>query len=310
MKSKGFSFPDDLHVIADPKRAEQVSSVPGAKAALSFTAGSVWPYKMVTHLLHRRIEADAHLHTNTPVQRIFKNEAEGRWTVKTNRGNILASKLIVASNAYTAALFPEFEEKIIPVKGVVCRISVPKATATRAPHLNNTYALRFNPEHFDYLISRSDGSIVVGGADRCAVEKQVYWYGNTDDSQLIPETEQYFTGYMKRIFNGWEDSKAHITNIWSGIMGWSSDSMPFVGNLPGKPGIFATAGFTGHGMPRILGCSRALAELVQSDGDTADLHTKNGVPMPYLSTEARLKDKTNNIFSYVRKRASNLTSRL
>ncbi|KAJ9622183.1 hypothetical protein H2204_011615 [Knufia peltigerae] len=310
MKSKGFSFPDDLHVITDPKRAEQISGVRGAKAALSFTAGSVWPYKMVTHLLRRSIEEGVNLQTTTPVQQILGNKADGRWTVKTNRGNIVAKKIIMASNAYTAALFPEFKEKIVPVRGVVCRISVPEGTGKRAPHLNNTYALRFNPEHFDYLISRSDGSIVVGGADRCAVEKQDYWYGNTDDSQLIPETEKYFTRYMQRMFNGWEDSKAHITDIWSGIMGWSSDSMPFVGKLPGKPGIFITAGFTGHGMPRILGCSKALVELVQSDGETIDMNTKNGIPTPYLLTEARLEDKTNNIISYARNVTSNLKSRL
>ncbi|KIW13150.1 hypothetical protein PV08_08337 [Exophiala spinifera] len=310
MKSNGFSFPDDLHVIDDPKRAEQISGVRGAKAAFSFTAGSVWPYKLVTHLLRRSIEMGANLQTNTLVQQISADQADGRWTVKTNRGEILARKIIVASNAYTASLLPEFKEKIVPVRGVVCRIAVPEETGKRAPHLNNTYALRFNPEHFDYLISRSDGSIVVGGADRCAVEKQAYWYENTDDSQLIPETEQYFTGYMQRMFNGWEDSKAHITDIWSGIMGWSNDSMPFVGRLPGKPGIYVTAGFTGHGMPRILGCSKALVELVQSDGETIDMNTKNGIPIPYLLTDARLEDKTSDIFSYAQKDESDLKSRL
>ncbi|KAK5199987.1 hypothetical protein LTR72_004303 [Exophiala xenobiotica] len=310
MKVKGFSFPDDLHVIADPKRAEQVSGVKGAKAALTFTAGSVWPYKLVDHLLRRSIEMGANLQTNTPVQKISHHVhgADGRHVVTTDRGDILARKIIVASNAYTGALFPEFRDKIIPVRGVVCRIAVPpedpdSGHRARAPHLNNSYAIRFNPEHFDYLVSKTDGSIVVGGADRCAVEKESYWYGNTDDSQLIPDVEEYFTGYMQRMFNGWEDSKARITDIWSGIMGWSTDSMPFVGEMHGHPpGIFVTAGFTGHGMPRILGCSKALAKLVRSDtgAETDDLSTRHGLPRPYLLTAERLKDKKNNILSYAR----------
>ncbi|KIW60860.1 hypothetical protein PV05_01043 [Exophiala xenobiotica] len=310
MRSKGFSFPDDLHVIVDPKRAEQVSGVKGAKAALSFTAGSVWPYKLVNHLLRRSIEMGANLQTNTPVQKISRNGPGGRHVVTTDRGTILAKKIIVASNAYTGALFPEFRDKVIPVRGVVCRIAVPEDSRPRAPHLNNSYAIRFNPEHFDYLISKTDGSIVVGGADRCAVEKESYWYANTDDSQLIPDVQEYFTGYMQRMFNGWEDSQARITDIWSGIMGWSTDSMPFVGQMPGQPGVFVTAGFTGHGMPRILGCSKALAELVKSGGETDDLSRRHGLPRPYLLTAERLKDKSNGIFSYARKASSGSTSKL
>ncbi|KIV86776.1 hypothetical protein PV11_02365 [Exophiala sideris] len=309
IRSKGFGFSDDLHVIADPNKAERVSGVKGAKIAVSFTAGSIWPYKMVTHLLRRSVEMGANIQTKMPVQKIARN-ADGRWRLTTSRGDLLAKKVIVASNAYTAALFPEFKEKIVPVRGVVCRITVPESTGRKPPHLNNTYAIRFDPEHFDYLIPRTDGSIVVGGADRCAIEKKSYWYGNTNDSELIPKTEEYFTGYMQRMFSGWEDSQAGISDIWSGVMGWSSDSMPFVGRLPGQPGIFVTAGFTGHGMPRILGCSKALAELVRSDGETDDLSEKYGLPRPYLLTRERLNSKGSDIFSYGKKDSAEVRSKL
>lgn len=310
MKSKGVRFPDDLQVIADQKRAERVSGVKGAKAAISFTAGSIWPYKLITHLLRRSLEMGLNLQTHTPVHKVARNGDDGRWRLTTSRGDLLAKKVIVASNAYTAALFPEFKEKILPVRGVVCRIAVPESTGRKPPHLNNTYAIRFDPEHFDYLITRTDGSIVVGGADRCAIEKQEYWYANTDDSQLFPEAKEYFTDYMQRTFTGWEDSQAQITDIWAGIMGWSSDSMPFIGRLPGQPGIFITAGFTGHGMPRILGCSKAVAELVRSDGETDDLSKKYGLPRPYLLTRGRLNNKGNNILQYGRKEEVDARSKL
>jgi glycine/D-amino acid oxidase-like deaminating enzyme len=305
-KSKGFRFSNDVQMISDPHRAERVSGVKGAQAAFSFTAGSLWPYKLICHLLRRSIERGANLQTNTPVESIDERKTSPtgeRWVVKTPRGNILARKLVLASNAYTPALLPELQDKIVPAKGVVCRIAVPPNSDRRAPHLNNTYAIRYSPEHFDYLIPRSDGSIIVGGADAAVVSKQSNWHENVDDSQLIPGTEEFFNGYMQRTFHGWEDSQAQVTHIWAGIMGWSSDSMPWVGPVPGKPGVFVTAGFTGHGMPRILGCSKAVAQLLMADDASVDAMKKQtGLPSPYWITKERLADKSSSIMEYPARR--------
>lgn len=164
MKAKGYQFPDDLHFVADPKKAEQISGVKGALAAFSFTAGSVWPYKMVSHLLGRCLSWGANLQTNTPVLSISRAPtSDGRWILKTPRGEIRAKKVVVATNAYLPTLLPEFGDKIIPARGIACRIAVPEHGKT-PPHLNNSYSLRFGPQEYDYLISRTDGSIVVGGA--------------------------------------------------------------------------------------------------------------------------------------------------
>jgi hypothetical protein len=35
-------------------------------------------------------------------------------------------------------------------------------------------------------------------------------------------------------------------------MGYSADSLPHVGEVPGKPGQLIAAGFNGHGMPVVL----------------------------------------------------------
>lgn len=33
------------------------------------------------------------------------------------------------------------------------------------------------------------------------------------------------------------------------VLGYSSDLLPYVGEVPNKPGVFICAGFTGHGEP-------------------------------------------------------------
>ncbi|KIX06256.1 uncharacterized protein Z518_04231 [Rhinocladiella mackenziei CBS 650.93] len=296
MKARGYRFPDDLHFIADPKKAEQVSGVKGALAAFTFTAGSIWPYKMVSHLLRRCLEWGANLQANTPVLEISESPASaGRWILNTPRGEIRAKKVVIAANAYVPLLLPELSDKITPARGIACRIAVPEH-GKMAPHLNNSYTIRYGPQEYDYLISRTDGSIIVGGAKQAVLLNDSYWHNNIDDSQLIPGAAKYFDGYMQRMFHGWEDSGAKVTDVWTGVMGYSSDLMPWVGEIPGKPRVYITAGFTGHGMPRILGCSAAVASLVR--GDVRSL-SETPIPPPYWMTQDRLETKKSMTWEYM-----------
>jgi len=244
LRESGYEYPDDLHFISNPQKAEQVSGVKGALAAYSFTAGSIWPYKLVCHLLRRCLEWGANLQTHTPVLSLSEgSDDNGYWTVTTERGSIRTKKVVLATNAYTSTLLPDFHDKITPARGVATRIAVSDG-GKRAPHLNNTYCIRYGPQEYDYLISRTDGSIVVGGAKQVVLTDESYWHNNINDSELIPGADGYFNDYMQRTFYGWEDTDAKVTHIWTGAMGYSSDLMPWIGELPEKRGLYVAAGFT------------------------------------------------------------------
>lgn len=163
----------------------------------------MWPYKLVLHLLRKAVASGVNLQTNTPVESVSPNSGSVSarpWAVTTTRGTICTSKVVYASNAYTSAIVPEFQRAIVPVRGICCRITTPKA---HPPLLSNSYILRIAPGEYDYLIPRTDGSIVVGGARRDLYNKLHEWYNVADDSK-IPSTN-YFDGYMQRHFRGWED---------------------------------------------------------------------------------------------------------
>jgi glycine/D-amino acid oxidase-like deaminating enzyme len=117
----------------------------------------------------------------------------------------------MATNAYTAALLPEYNEKIIPYRAICSRIVAPNP-----PMFADSYVIRFNDADFDYLIPRPDGSIVVGGARRDYFKHTEDWYGNVDDTKLIERAKDYFEGYMQRHFRGWENSGAHTAQVWTG----------------------------------------------------------------------------------------------
>lgn len=152
------------------------------------------------------------LQTNTPATGVSAlPDNVGRWTVTTSRGSIKARKVIMATNAYTAALLPEYHEKIIPYRAICSRIVAPNP-----PMLADSYAIRFTPKDFDYLIPRPDGSIVVGGARSAYFRHSEDWYGSVDDTKIIKRAKDYFEGYMQRHFRGWENSGANTAEVWTG----------------------------------------------------------------------------------------------
>lgn len=137
-----------------------------------------------------------------------------RWQVDTPRGSIVAKVVILATNAYTSALAPQYKEAIIPVRGTCSRIAVPPEL--NAPRLTNTYTLRWGERDYDYLIPRGDGSIIVGGARSAFIHDLDSWYNVSDDSRVLASAVRYFDGYMQRNFAGWEDSHAYTDRVWTG----------------------------------------------------------------------------------------------
>jgi glycine/D-amino acid oxidase-like deaminating enzyme len=172
---------------------------------------------MVQQLFSNLLKRGAlHAYAHTPVTRVLpQKDAEGFWTVVTNRGHIKAHKIIFCTNGYTASVLPQYTNKIVPVRGVCSHITTPKGT--NSPHLPNTYSLRFGGANYDYLIPRPDGSIVVGGARQTFLHNKESWYDSVKDNERpLSGSEQYFDGYMQRHFRGWEDSGAVTERVWTG----------------------------------------------------------------------------------------------
>lgn len=68
-------------------------------------------------------------------------------------------------------------------------------------------------------------------------------------------------------------------------MGYSYDSNPHVGPVPGRPDQFILAGFNGHGMPVIWLSGKGTAEMVLGDGKFEG----KGMPRLFKTTEGRIE---------------------
>ncbi|KAJ7633405.1 FAD dependent oxidoreductase [Mycena polygramma] len=269
--------------ILDPAQARQATRNPAATAAYKFPAGSLWPYKLVAHLLTLCVERHAlNLQTHTPVRSVLPRPGGGGgagWQVETDRGAVETGKVVYATNAFTATLLPEFVGRIWPFKGQ-CSLVVPAKAYAGRGMLTSTCAQHLAEGsrgiQGEYLIQRpKDGLIVFGGARRAVPREELL--GNTDDSGTYPEITETLKEALPRYFEGWGEEALGegLIHAWSGV--------PYVGELHDKPGAYICAGHHGHGMARVMTCAKGVAALVQGAS-----WESTGLPECFQPTPERL----------------------
>ncbi|KAF2028094.1 FAD dependent oxidoreductase [Setomelanomma holmii] len=261
-------------------QAEEVSGVRGAMSCHVYNAARLSPYRLITRLLEKTVAHGVNLQTFTPVNEVrtvVPDPGSHSWLVDTPRSSVKTKVVIHATSGYTAALVPEMKDKIVPVRGMVARLA-----GSKAPRTKDSYMMRFSDYEYDYMIPRLVGSVMLGGGRRDYYKNLDDWFDVSDDSELIEGARGYFDGYMQRHFHGWEDSGSRTKEIWTGAMGYSNDKFPYVDAIPGKPGQYICAGFTGHGMPQIFLSAKAVASMIIT-GDSENLD----LPAPYRTTKER-----------------------
>ena len=176
------------------------------------------------------------------------------------------------------------------------------------------------------------GGAELGGQSISALMENI---GITDDGSATFEIEAYLTGALERYFSSqWGEEgtdpdseagsppggswgKGRIKATWTGIIGISADSQPWVGRVPlsvsarreplarspvhgvglnklsspntnlASPGEWICAGYSGEGMVHAWLCGRALARMILGvERDVIDPE----LPEPFLITEKRLKE--------------------
>ncbi|KAI0416790.1 FAD dependent oxidoreductase [Xylaria grammica] len=268
-----------------PEDAEKTSGVKGALALYTFPAAVIWPYKMVMHLLAAAVAAGVNLQTHTPVHTVSPvADSEGYWTLETTRGPVKAKRVVFATNGYTSGLLSEYTDAILPGRGTCARVV---ATASGGPPpLPSCGIVSRSPNTMNnYWGARPDGSFIVGGAASYR-DKRELWHRNFDDNSLIEPAVPFFEQWASKNLVGWEKAEMKIENVWTGIMGYTSDDLPHVGAVPGKKGLYVCAGFIGHGMPNVLLSAKAVAKLLQDDTPL----TESGVPACYETSSERLRE--------------------
>lgn len=77
------------HADPDLPLFRQVSRLKSAESVVAWPAGSLYPWKLVAHLLRASLAKGLNLQTFTRVESITAADKKGLWSVNTPRGSIV-----------------------------------------------------------------------------------------------------------------------------------------------------------------------------------------------------------------------------
>jgi glycine/D-amino acid oxidase-like deaminating enzyme len=295
----------------------------------------MWPYRLVTSIykvLQSRYQSRFSIESNATVQQIHVEDNNTTpYRICTSRGNIRAAHVVHATDAFAANLITGLKGKIFPVRGHM------SAQAAEGPssQLDGSRSWSIvGKKGFEYITQRPrestgphspGGEIMLGGglckSDGKGMDEIGIWKDNGTD----PTISAYLSGVWSIAFKG---EQACVLQLWSGCMGFTTDLVPFVGEIspvftkrrrvfkktngtPSEPGStspneWITAGFNGDGMVLawLSGTAVGLTLLGRED---VHLEARPGRPagkvMDWLPEELRLSEsriRDSNIYKLAR----------
>lgn len=266
------------------------SGVPGAVSAYEWPAASVHPAKLVQWLLARSIDAGATLFTHCPATRVVPSRASpGHWDVETPRGTVTAEVVVHCTNAFAGHLLAPLAPYLTPNRAQA-HLVVPPPALAGDKMLTSTLSLRHDLHHFYSVMQRrADGLVVLGASRKSPALSPAARAGvlTTNDTTTCDEVQADALAHFAQCFPACNEARVRrgegLQHTWTGILGMTTDSVPFVGPLDGLPGQYVCAGFNGHGMARIFNCAPGLVKLIQGEPWAA-----TGLPECFAVTQARL----------------------
>jgi len=213
--------------------------------------GEFHPAKFVTGLASLAKQAGAVFHNESQVIEISANE-DG-ILLHTPGGTIHARTLVLATNAWLPELGTLvganwLSSCIFPTRGQV--IATEPVSEQLFPYPCSA------DEGYQYWRQLSDGRLVVGGWRNRSFDTELQTYDETPNEAIQQHLDAFVHETLKL-------PHINITNRWAGIMGFTADSLPLIGRLPGVPNCFIAGGYTGHGNAFAIHAAKLVSEMVQ-----------------------------------------------
>jgi gamma-glutamylputrescine oxidase len=190
--------------------------------------GAVQPAAWVRRLARLAAEAGVEIRQQSRVEALDDLEAE---------------QIVVATDGYTRGLVPALDAAIRPTRGQVL-VTAPLPTLVFGrPH--------YARHGYDYWQQTPDRRLVIGGQRDANIDAE--WTAEEEPTETIQRRIEELAGTLV-------GSLPAVTHRWCGIFGSTADLLPLVGEVPGRPGVWVAAGYSGHGNVLGLACGELVAD--------------------------------------------------
>ena len=208
------------------------------------------PVRLVNHIVEK---SGARLLSHHPVLAIADG-AEG-VDLETTKRRVRARQVVLALNAYLPLLLPALSPYVQPIRAQMLATEPASSRWLQLP--------AYSHEGFYYVRQRADGVVLVGGARHLHMLEE---RGYAD--QTTPALQADLEKFLHQHFP--QTRGLAVARRWSGVMGFSPDGLPVVGEVPHLAGSYFATGFTGHGMGYGFRFGRLLAEMIRRGRSATD----------------------------------------
>jgi gamma-glutamylputrescine oxidase len=218
----------------------------GLVACLTDHDGALHPARWYRLLAGAAETAGARICEGSAVRGPVSAPDEG--PVVTQHGSVRARHVVVAADGALPALLPEYGGR------VRSRRLHMVATEPLPPTLDRLVYARWG---YEYLQQRPDGRILAGGFSDVDADDSY-----TDSDAGSPAIWERVETYLREDLG----ATGAVTHRWAGVVGYSGDSLPYVGEVPGRTGLYVSGGYSGVGNVPGFMCGRDLADTIAGDG--------------------------------------------
>jgi glycine/D-amino acid oxidase-like deaminating enzyme len=141
-----------------------------------------------------------------------------------------ADHVVVATDGYGRGLLPELDRAVTPTRGQVVVTAPLDELLYDRPH--------YARHGYDYWHQLADRRLVVGGRRDTTLELE-----NTDEEATTEAIQRELDRFAAELAG----RPVVVTHRWAGIWGTTEDALPIVGPIPGRDGVWAALGYSGHG---------------------------------------------------------------
>ncbi|WP_297653537.1 FAD-binding oxidoreductase [Hydrogenophaga sp.] len=215
------------------------------------------PYKVVNGLRELVEKKGPRVLTDCQVTGVKQEDKSLAVSIR-HKGVIRAKRVVYCLNAYTPELLPELAEVMTPYRGqMIATEYLEDSVAQLLPQMSMTC----NDCHEYFRLH--NGRLLVGGMRHAVRGQQM---GLINDGEISPgvfdKLRSFVAGALPFVQN------VKFSHTWSGIMCATPDSLPLIGNVPGRENEYILGGFNGYGFGHALHGSMIIKDLIKTGTST------------------------------------------
>ncbi len=233
----------DVAVLDRARTAELIGSDEYLGGWIDRRAGHIQPLSFARGLASAAHRAGAGIYVRSPATGLVRRQ--GKWSVSTPRGEVLADTVLIGTNAYTDELWPGLARTVVTMVSIVA--ATPPLPPELGAHILPEGQCASDTRRLLWYFRRdAQGRLLMGG--RAPFREDV---GPADAVHLREAVDRLYPQLANVPF------EFH----WAGRVAMTNDFMPHLHQL--APGLWAALGYCGRGVGMGVLLGRFLAELAQ-----------------------------------------------